>query len=434
MTITPALIGNFRTKFGPFIDALPEITTIANDLPFQGQERRPGEKLRVPFLAGISHGQTASRAGGLFPLNAAVSPEVPYAEIDGSTIMLREQFCWDDVYASLNGNSMDGGGNAGSYMDTMSLYIKSMGMGGSLYRDLALAYGPGGGSVLASNIGVISTVAGGTLATAQNIRLTRASYMAGLWPVMRNALVDIYQSDLTTLRVADVKILGVPDQNKTQVRMIKSGSGITLQANDVIVPKGWRLNSAIGLEAMANTQSGTLHGVNVSEIAQFRWLKFNAGGNAVTREMVREWCSRVAVNGSKKGGKLKVPPSVYASIAEQHATQNPVDNKGGGEKVIGESGLKFETPAGWVAVEVWDCAKQGQIMYIANTSNTYRVGTTDNTMRPIKGINEGFLTPLIDSSGAQVCMYSNQAPFAEQPWHNFIVDGIVSHGDVLDAA
>jgi len=373
----------------------------------------------------LEHGQTASRAGGLFTLNAAIGAEIPRAELDGSTIMHRIQYAWDDVYASLNGDLT-------SYGDIMSKKLKAGGKAASLYRDLALAYGPGAGSVLAANIGVISTTAG-ALSTSPTVRLTRASYIQGLWPSMRNALVDIYQADGSTLRVADVTVLGTPNQNKTHVRLFKSGSAVTPTATDVIVPKGWRQNSCIGLEAIANTQTGTIFTVDVSAITQFRTLQMDAAAGPLTRKLIREWAARVAANGSKQGGVLKCAGSAFAGLAEEFSALNR-DTTMGGVKKQGESKLVFETPAGDISVEVWDCCKQGQAMYFANSANAYRVGTTDNTMRPIKGLNEGFLTPLIDQAGCQSVMYSNQAPFIEEPWHNFIVSNIVSPGDAADAA
>lgn len=424
MTITPQLLANYLIKYGGFFDALPEINTMAETLPFT-QKAKVGEKYQVSFLAGLEHGQTASRQGGLFDLNAAIGAELQRAELDGSTIIMRTQYAWDDVYASLNGRDT-------SYNDIMSLKMKAKGKGASVYRDLALSYGPGAGSVIASNIGVIKTTAAGALSTARDIFLTSKSYIRGLWPSMRNALVDIYQSDGTTLRVSDVQIIGVPNQRKTLVRMYKAGSAIVPQANDVIVPKGWRTNSCIGMEAIMKTQTGTLFGIDVGEITQFRTPNFDAGNGPLTLQLIREFGALVADNGSKSGGRLLVSGSAFAATANEFSAKNR-DTSAGGVKKQGESKLIFETPAGDIEMVVWDLAKQGQGMYIANSADAYRVGTTDNTMRPIKGMNEGFLTPLIDKSGCQSLMYSNQAPFCEQNWHNFFVENIVSPGDSAES-
>jgi hypothetical protein len=246
---------------------------------------------------------------------------------------------------------------------------------------------------------------------------------------MRNALVDIYQSDGTTLRVADVQVQGQSTQTKTWVKMYKAGSGVTPQAGDIIVPKGWRQNSCIGLEAIMNTQTGTIFTVDVTTISQFRTPKFSASNGPLTRKLIREWGALIADNGSRSGGDLMVAGSAFSALAEEFSALNR-DTSQGGVKKQGESKLIFETPAGDISVTVWDCAKQGQALYLAKTANAYRVGTTDNTMRPIKGMNEGFLVPLTEKAGCQSAMYSNQAPFVEQNWHNFMVTDIVSDGDV----
>jgi hypothetical protein len=424
VTVTPALIGNFKTKYGPFIDALPEPGTMAARLPFT-QKAKIGEKYQISFLAADEHGQTASNAGGLFTLNAAIGAEIPRAEIAGTTIMERAQFAWDDVYASLNGGES-------SYDDIMSIKLKSMGRTAALYREIALVYGPGTGSVLASNIGVVSTT-GAALSTSPTIRLTRASYIAGLWQSMRNALVDIYQSDGTTLRVSDVQVVSIGNQNKTHVKLFKTGSAVTPTANDVIIPKGWKGQACLGLESIMSATSGTVFNVDISLYGQFKTPIMDAASGPLTRKLIREWAARVRPNGSTSGGDLLCSGSAFAGLAEEFSALNR-DTTMGGVKKQGESKLVFETPAGDISVEIWDQCKQGEAFYFAKTSNPYRVGTTDNTMRPIKGMNEGFLTPLIDQAGCQACTYANFAPFVEQPWHNFLVQNIVSPGDALDVA
>lgn len=432
--VTGQLLANYLTKFGGYFDALPEIHTIADLLPFE-QKAKLGSKYEVSFLVGMEHGHTASRQGGLYNLNPAVGAELQKAELDGSTITMRAQYAWDDVYASLNGSDA-------SYNDIMSLKMKALGKGASLYRDLALAYGPGSGSVLSANIGVVKTTASATIAVSGTagapIFLTRKSYIRGLWPSMRNAYVDIYQSDGTTLRAANVRVVGVPNQRKTAVTFALSsqagyvttsgGTGITITAGDLIVPAGWKGQSCIGLEAIMRTQTGTLFTVNMAEITPFRTPLFDAADGPLTLQLIREWAALIADNGSTQGGTLMTSGSAHAALANEYSAKNR-DTSQGGEKKQGETGLAFDTPAGLIKIDVWDASKQGEAMYIANSSRAYRVGATDNTMRPIKGLNEGFLTPLIDQPGLQSSIYSNQAPFCENGWHNFFVENIVSSGD-----
>jgi len=438
MLSTSKLNSNYRIKYGPWIDALPEINTLASKLPFK-QQGKLGERYRVPFLSGIEHGHTASRSGGLFTFRPAIGAESGFAELDGSTIVMRSQFSWDEIYASLGENDLEATGNSRAYQDIMSLKLKAQGLGASLYRDIALAYGPGAGAVAAANIGVVKTTSAGDLSIVRNVFLTKASWIRGLWPTMRNALVDIYQSDGSTIRSTNVQIYGVPNQNKTQIAIGPSTNtdaptgtpAAVVAANDIIVPAGWKGNSCIGLEAVMLTQTGTLWEVDISQISQMRTLSFDALNGPLTRKLIREWGAMIADNKSKMGGDLMCCGSAFAALAEEYSGVNR-DLSQGGVKKQGESSLVFETPAGDINVQVWDLAKQGEVIYLAKSSRAYRVGTTDNTMRPIKGLNEGFLTPLTDKSGCQTLSFSNQAPFCDQNWHNFIVRNVVSPGDVAD--
>lgn len=440
MTINTNYNGNFRIKYGPWIDALPEPGTLAELFPFR-QQAKIGEKYRVPFTAAIEHGQTASRAGGLFAYRPAIGGQTPYAELDGSTIVMRAQVSWDDIYASLNGNSMSGGGNAASYQDMMSLKVKHLGQGGQLYRELALGYGPGPTSTAAANIGVVSTTGAAINAGAQNIRLSRASFIPGLWALMKGALVDVYQSDGTTIRSTNVEILGVPTQTKTQIRVgVSTVSGAAtgtpaavITSGDIIVPAGWVGQSAIGVEPMFATQTGTIFGVDITTISQFRALEFDASNGPLTRALIRSYMATLSYNGSKKGGTWMVCGGAFSALAEEQSGQVR-DTTMGGSKKQGETGLAFDTPGGPVEIKVWDLAKQGQAMYFANTADPYRVGTTDLTMRPIEGISENFLTNLPDYNGCQIQNYANQAPFVSQPWHCARVKNLQSTGDILDVA
>jgi hypothetical protein len=45
-------------------------------------------------------------------------------------------------------------------------------------------------------------------------------------------------------------------------------------------------------------------------------------------------------------------------------------------------------------------------------------------MKPIGGGSEGFFTHLTDRSGAQMKVFSNQAPVLEMPYRNFMITGI----------
>jgi hypothetical protein len=439
MTDFGRLDANFRTKYGGWIDnTLPEVNTLASKMPFS-QKGKIGNKYSISFLIGHEQGVTYSRAAGLFDYRQPISAEAVDAELDGSTILVRTQYSWDEIYASLDVNDPAALTNAGAYNDIMSLKMKAKGMSGSTRRDMALAYGCGSGAVAAANIGVVKTTAAGSLATPRAVFLTRASWIRGLWPSLKNALVDVYQSDGTTLRASNVQVYGVPNGSKTQVTFgpstvageATSNTAAIMTANDIIVPAGSKGQSCIGIEAMQTQQTGSLFGIPLDTTAQFRTIKETLGG-APTRKFIREMCSRSKDNGNTSGGVLLVSGGAWTHIAEAFSSSFR-DTNAGGAKLQGETSMSFDTPCGRVELVDWPLCKQGQMHFLANDCGMYRVGTTDNTMRPIKGLSEGFLNPLEGKAGCQSILYSNQAPFIELGWHNWMVDGVVSDGDLLDA-
>lgn len=417
--------GNFKQRYGRWIEPLPDEHTLADFGDFIPSENRPGLGYNFPVLTGIEHGQTPSVDGSAFAINPAIDSSVLNANLDGATILIQSVVSYDIIYKSLNGTG--NGSNGGAFKTGLDQAVQAMLLGGGLYRELALAYGPGTSAVAASNIGVVaSVVSGATLNVGQVIKLTQASWIPGLWILMQNALVDIYQADGTTLRAAKVKVVSRPLPNASNLSLILTG-GPTVVATDVIVPTDWRTKSCFGLEAIYNNAT-TLFGIDASIVAPWRCMAFGAGG-ALTRLKIIGYASVVSMNGVKNGGKLFVSAPTFASLAEEASALQRYTNNTDKVKRQGASMLSYETAAGVIEVVVYQYNKQGQAWFIAN-DNFKRVGSTDLTMKPIGGGAEAFFQHMPSNAGASMRIFSNQAPVFEMPYRNFMVTGIVNATDV----
>jgi hypothetical protein len=412
---------NFRQRFGPWIDPLPEENTIADAGTFVSREMRSGLNYNFPVLAGVEHGQTPNVDNSAFTIGAAVDSQVLLATLDGATILMQAVVSYDAIYKGLNGsgNSAD----AGAYKDTLQLTVEAMLKGAELYRELALMYGPGTGSVASSNIGVVgASISGANLAAPQVVTLTTASWIPGLWILMQNALVDVYQSDGTTLRDNAVTVQGRPSTTLTRLQLFKTASAATVAVNDIIVPRDWRTKSCYGLEAIYNNAT-TLFGINAALVAPWRCLLFSAGGQ-LTRAKILGYGAQVSVNGLRTGGKLFVCAGTFADLSEEAAAlRRFTDNSE--VRTQGASKLIYTTACGDVEVVVYGYAKQGQAPFVAN-DNFRRVGSTDITMRPLGGLAQGFLQHSQTTAGMSMRVFSNQAPVFEKPFINFLVTGIVN--------
>lgn len=416
--------GMFKQRYGRWIDPLPDEHTLADFGDFIPSENRPGLGYNFPVLTGLELGQTANVDNTAFALNSAVDSTVLNANLDGATIMLQSVVSYDTIYKSLNGTGQ--GSSGGSYKTALDQTVQAMLQGAAMYRELALAYGPGTGAAVASNIGVVGgSVSGANLAAPQVVYLTEASWIPGLWIIAAGTpngmRVDIYQADGTTVRETEVTVRARPSTTQTRLTLFKSGSAATVAANDRIVPLGWRTKSAFGLEAIYNNV-GTIFGIDASSVAPWRCMTFSAGG-AMSRAKIMAMAAAVSINGVKNGGKLFVCAPTFADMAEEaNALQRYTANT---DKVKrqGASQLIYETAAGQVEVVVYQYAKQGQAMFIAN-DNFRRVGSTDLTMRPIGGGAEAFFQHMPSNAGASLRIFSNQAPVFEMPYRNFLITGI----------
>lgn len=421
--------GMFKQRYGRWIEPLPDEHTLADFGDFIPGENRPGLGYNFPVLSGIEHGQTPNVDNSAFAINGAIDSQVLNANLDGATILLQSVVSYDTIYKSLNGAG--NGNSGGSFKTALDQAVQAMLMGAGLYRELALAYGPGTSTVAASNIGVVAASISGTNLGAggpQVVTITRASWIPGLWILMQTALVDIYQADGSTLRENKVVMQARPSPNQTRLQLFKTASTATVAANDIIVPTDWRTRSCFGLEAIYNNAT-TLFGINAAVVAPWRCLVFPAGGK-LTRAKIMGYCAQISMNGCKDGGKLLVSAPTFADLAEEAALLQRYTANTDKVKRQGASMLTYETAAGLVEVAVYQYGKQGQAMFIAN-DNFRRVGSTDLTMKPIGGGAEAFFTHMPQNAGASMRIFSNQAPVFEMPFRNFLINGIVNDTDVL---
>lgn len=415
--------GLFKHRYAAWIDPLPDDHTLADFAEFVPQEQRSGLDYVFPVLTAIEGGQTASVTNNAFQLNASIDSNVTQASLDGATIMMTSFLSYDTIYKGLNGAG--NGPQGGAFKTALDQAVESMLMGAALYRELALGYGPGTSTAVASNIGVVGgSVSGANLGANQIVYLTQASWIPGLWIMVQNHVFDIYQSNGSTPRDTGVTLVARPSTTNTRIQLFKTSSTQTVAAGDVIVPLGWRQQSCFGIEAIYNN-TGTLFGINAATVAPWACLTFNAGGQ-LSRAKIMGFGAAISVNGTKNGGRLFVSPYTFADLAEEaNALRRWTDSSK--VRSQGASELVYTTACGDISVVVWNLSKAGQAFFVAN-DNIKRVGSTDITMRPIGGGAQGFFTHSTTVAGAQIKAYSNQAPVFPIPYRNFIVTGIVNSG------
>jgi hypothetical protein len=412
-----------KRRYGPYINPIPSVETLANLAKFRTAER-VGENYNFPVKLGIEHGVTHNVDGTAFTLNSAVDSVVKNAQLDGATIMLIGNIPYD-VVAKM------AAGREGSYMEAVDYKVESMMEGGELYRELAMLYGPGTGTALAE-LGVVNaSISGADLNAGQVINITQGSWSAGLWNHMVGALVDVYQADGATLRAADVTVTAVTDPTINRIKLTKSGSAAVVAATDKILARGAKGKSCAGVQAILEN-TGSLFGIDAAVYPQWRAINFSAGGasSPMTLAKVAQLLSRLKNNGAKGGGTYLCSASQFAQFTDEldalDRYAQPME-----VKQTGMSTLAIKSPIGPVTVQIHEYMKQGIAMFLSQ-GKVRRVGATDLTFR-LGMSKEWFWKELDSAAGSQMRIYSHQAPVIEVPYHCAIVTSIESDGDTAPA-
>lgn len=417
--IDPLLAANFRQRYDGYLDPLPEDNTIADFAEFVPSEARAGNTYNFPLQASLEHGQTADISGLAYALNVARDSEMVNATLDGADLALVANVAYSSMLRGRNGANKGPGGNGGAYWQPFDLKIELMMKSMELYRELALLYGPGTGAAIAADIGVVFNgvgLGGGAnvgAGTGQIVNITTASWAPGIWNNMRNALVDVYQADGTTLRVADAVVAGVPDASLNRIQLFKSGSAVVVAATDRIVPKGWRLNSCVGLQAILQN-TGILFGVNAASYPFWNALRFTAGATAMTRARVLQIAARLFPNGLTDGLAMFTSSAIFADLAEEADLLQRYTGNTDEVKRQGANKLLYISPAGTVEVRLHKYMKQGMFMMFGH-GLVKRVGASDVTFRGDNG-NDWFFLELPANAGYQLRAISNQAPVVKVPY------------------
>jgi hypothetical protein len=420
MSTLTSWAGVAKKRYGKFSNPLPSDNTFAQFMPFVRKDMQGGENYNFPVKLSHEHGFTPNVDNSAFALNSARDSVTKNAQLTGATIMLRGTLPYDTTSALMHG-AENGGPNGSSFFEPVDAKVEGLMVAGELYRELQLMYGCGTASAAAANIGVINAnVSAADLDPGTIVNITAASWSPGLWNNMGNALVDIYQSDGSTLRESSV-VVGDITKATNRLALSKTSSTATPAAGDVIVLRDARTKSCYGIQAILEN-SGSLFGISAATYPQWRAVSKNIGG-ALTRAAILALAAELYANGLRDGGKLFVSGAQFSDLDEE-AAELVRFKEGVVSKEQGSENLLYRSPAGIIEVAVHSYMKNGIAMFLS-TDNGRRVGNTDLTFN-LPGTNKWFYNELPDNAGGQFRIYSNQAPVLERPYHCAILTGITS--------
>lgn len=431
--IDPQFAADFTNRYASYLNPLPEVNSFREYLKFAPTNDRSGAQYVYPVQAAISHGQTADKSGTAFALNAARPGVEVQAILDGTDLLVRETFPYSAMLKARNGVSLDG--NAAAYWDPMDKVMMTTMRSMEHYNELMLMFGPGTGATMLADIGVIAAAAPVLATTGPNygsathpiVQFTKASWAAGIWNNMggggqlaSGALVDIYQSNGTTIRETDVIVEGIVDASKCQVQMFKTASAVAVTSGDRVVPKGWVGNTSAGVEGILKN-TGVFANISAAINPFWRSRTVDAGATAITASKFINYCSKLMPNGGNGSLTAFIGPGLFADLVGDTIGNTRWNNSMGDNKVKmqGADVLQFMTATGVVTLKKHEYMKQTDV-WILMDDEAIRVGASDITFRGANG-NEGFFLELTGNAGSEIRAISQQAALLTCPYHNILL-------------
>ena len=369
-------LNNLRPDFGILMDQIKFRTS-----------KKTGRDFVEPVTLTHEHGFTYGQ--GLQTLSQAIVAENEDAKVRGNSLTLRTAFSYDAA-----ANMVEGGKEA--FVRGTDYRFKNM-MESATYRiEAQLLYG-------GDNLGSVKTSAAND--TDDTLDITDATWAPGIWAGAENAEIDVYSSDLVTLR-GTYKIASIDSAAKT----LSVDAAATLQtdgvvAGDVILFKGAQGNEMVGMKRIA-TNSGILYGVNGSLYNLWQGNSFAVGSSNLTLKKIYQGVNQAIGKGLRESVCVLVSPATFATLANDEASLRRY-NAASRKSERGAESIEFFGPNGSIEILVHPMVKEGEAMAYPK-GRAERIGAQDISFKT-PGRGEEMFRQISDATGYECRLYSEQA-------------------------
>lgn len=418
-----------KRTFGNPVDPIASDDTIASDIDFVPQEKKPGEKYTFPVRLQHEGGATYNSDHSAFTIGAAIDSVEKTAELEGAEIAVYGNIP-TGMMTKMNASKGESGRAYDQAMGRKLVYLMEA---AELRREIALLYGAGAAGL--ANLGVVEAVATPAAAGVVTVSITRASYIGGLWPQMIGLPFDFFTGGGTPHNVGFAMTLTGVNKSNTRLTFTSAQAptnteAATILQGDQIFFRGSRATSCVGLQAILEN-TGSLFGISAATYPQWKAETSSVGGN-LTFDKVVEGLAGASENGASDGVTLYVSGRQWTDLMTDEAAlvRRMKDDQKSYKR--GANSIEFESLVGPIKIKVHRYMKQGIAMAIT-TGDANRVGSTDITFRAPGSKNEWFYRELDTQMGCQVRCYQDQGLVLEKPFHCTLFTSITSSTDLIPA-
>lgn len=397
------LNGLFKQSYADNIQYLvPDGVKFYKMVEFIAHEKRPGDLYHQPVALTLEHGFSyGGTNGGVFALEAANSGVMSDASIQGHEMVLRSAISVGAVSRSLN--------SATSFEKATKHLVANMLRSFTRRLEVQMLYGKRG-------LGSVSSVASNVLS------ISDASWAPGIWSGCEGMKIDVYQSDLSSVRVLNLEIASVDFDAKT-ISVVSGGASV--QATDVLFYKGANGNEFDGIESIIRN-TGSLFGINASTYNLWQGRVLDNGGTPrdISFELITNAVSKLMEKGLvDRKVSVAINPIQYDVLLADLAAKRSFDQSYSAEEGRdGHKSIKFFSQNGEIEVMSSIYVKAGHA-FVLCMEEFVRVGSRDITF-DMPGYEGEFFRLLNDSNGYELRAYTDQALFCQAPGLQAIIDDL----------
>jgi hypothetical protein len=342
-------------------------------------------------------------AGTVVTLNDAINGVMKEAQVKGSELILRAQLS----YTALSRAATQG---ARAFKRASSWKVLDMNNSMRKRLEIAMLYGQTG-------VATVSSLA------SQVITITDATWAGGIWAGTEGHVIDVYQSDLATLRQGGLVIASVDSDAKT---ITVTGTTTGIVATDVVFFKG--ANSAGTFNEMAGlkkiiTNTGTLFNISAATYSLWKGNTVSSVGQ-LTHGKIQDAISKPVNKGLMEKVLCLVAPKAWGVLNSDQSALRAYDSSYSSKKSEnGAESLVFHSTNGEIEIMSHPFVKEGDV-FMLPLDTVCRVGSTDMTFAVPGFEGEQFFTLVSAKNAVEIQCMADQAIFIEKPAHSTYMSGV----------
>jgi hypothetical protein len=406
---TPSVLTGFlKPVFGKLAVLLPEEARLQDRFKFNKGDLL-GDSFQEPVQLKAPWGITAGgSAGGAFSLNGAINSVTENAKVSPYTLVARDQISYGLIDRSE--------GDRQAFMRGAEYVARGLTTQLRRVIEILMLHGQEGIGTVQGNI------------SSQTATISDASFSAGIMSILEGAVVDVYQSDLATVRQAGLTVSAVDLSAKT-VTFTGTATGIT--TGDVLFLKGFNnagsFNEMPGFGKLLAATTGTVQGVNKATYSLWRANQITTAGN-FSASLLLDAAQRCAQRGYNGKMVAVMPPKAWRYLAQSEIAQQIFTNGDSAAKTsLGTDSMELRHDGLRIELMSHPFQKDGKF-YVLAEPFVKRLGAVDiayTKPNPNGGdSSESYFEAVPGVAAYEMQARSDQAVFVERPAYCAVVDGI----------